>query len=161
VREAPRILSVGPTRPWHDEIREQLRTAHVESVASGSEARRLACDWKPDVVISEILLEDMTGMAFCRSLREDPELRHLRVLVLSAQQSELDRVLAFGAAPTTTAAPFSPREAAARVTAPPLGGIDPRGGGGTACSSSTATSAASRWRAVPCPGADRVRGPAR
>ena len=89
--EAPRILTVGPTRPWHEKIREQLRTAAVESVASGGDARRLARDWKPDIVICEILLEDMTGLAFCRGLREDPELRHLRVLVLSAQQSELDR----------------------------------------------------------------------
>jgi two-component system, OmpR family, phosphate regulon response regulator PhoB len=118
VPEAPRILTVGPTRPWHEKIREQLRTAAVESVAAGGDARRLARDWKPDVVICEILLEDMTGMAFCRGLREDPELRHLRLLVLSAQQSELDRVLAFECgADDFLPAPFSPRELAARVAA--------------------------------------------
>lgn len=116
--EAPRILTVGPTRPWHEKIREQLRTAQVESLASGDDARRLARDWKPDVVICEILLEDMTGLAFCRGLREDPELRTLRVLVLSAHQSELDRVLAFECgADDFLPAPFSPRELAARVAA--------------------------------------------
>jgi two-component system phosphate regulon response regulator PhoB len=118
VRQAPRVLTVGPTRPWHDAIREQLRTAEVESARSGEDARRLAAGWGPDVVISEILLEDMTGMAFCRSLREDPALRHLRFLMLSAQQSELDRVLAFECgADDFLPAPFSPRELAARVNA--------------------------------------------
>jgi two-component system phosphate regulon response regulator PhoB len=118
VREAPRILLVGPERPWHDKTREQLRTAELEVASSGHEARTLARDWKPDVVISEILLDDMTGMAFVRSLREDPELRHLRALVVSAQQSELDRVLAFECgADDFLPAPFSPRELAARVNA--------------------------------------------
>jgi two-component system phosphate regulon response regulator PhoB len=118
VREAPRILLVGPTRPWHDKIREQLRTAELEVASSGDEARALARDWRPDVVVSEILLDDMTGMAFVRSLREDPELRHLRALVVSAQQSELDRVLAFECgADDFLPEPFSPRELAARVNA--------------------------------------------
>lgn len=118
MREAPRILSVGPARPWHEEIRKQVRAAALETVATGADAQRVARTWKPDVVLTEILLEDMTGMAFCRSLREDPELRHLRVVVLSAQHSELDRVLAFECgADDFLPCPFSPRELAARVNA--------------------------------------------
>jgi len=118
VRHGPRILSVGATEAWHARIREQLRNAVVELSGTGADARRLCRDWKPDLVIVESVLPDMTGMAFCRAAREDPELRHLRLLVISAQNSELDRVLAFECgADDFLPAPFSPRELGARVNA--------------------------------------------
>jgi DNA-binding response OmpR family regulator len=118
VRDAPRILSVGSNDEWRGRIRDQLRNAFVETADTGADARLLARDCKPDLVILEAVLPDMSGIALCRSLREDPELRHLRVLVISAQNSELDRVLAFECgADDFLAAPFSPRELAARVNA--------------------------------------------
>jgi two-component system phosphate regulon response regulator PhoB len=118
VRDQPRILSVGSTEEWHARIREQLRNVSFELAPTGAQGRMLARDWKPDLVIVEAVLPDMTGMAFCRGLREDPELRHLRLLVISAQNSELDRVLAFECgADDFLPAPFSPRELGARVNA--------------------------------------------
>ena len=118
VRELPRILTVGPTQEWHARIREQLRNAEVSTTQEGGEARLLARDWKPDLVIVESVLKDMTGIAFTRGLREDPELRHLRLLVLSSHASELDRVLAFECgADDFLPAPFSSRELGARVNA--------------------------------------------
>ncbi len=118
MRDAPRILTVGSTQAWHARIREQLRNAVVETEPSGHDAALRARDGKPDLVIVEAVLPDMTGMAFCRSLREDPGLRHLRVLMISEQNSELDRVLAFECgADDFIPAPFSPRELGARVNA--------------------------------------------
>ena len=118
VRELPRILTVGPTQEWHARIREQLRNADLATTAEGADGHLLARDWKPDLVIVESVLEDMTGIAFTRGVREDPELRHLRLLVLSTQSSELDRVLAFECgADDFLPAPFSARELGARVNA--------------------------------------------
>jgi two-component system phosphate regulon response regulator PhoB len=118
VREAPRILTVGTTEAWHARIREQLRNAVVETEPTGRDAALRAREAAPDLLIVEAVLPDMTGMAFCRSLREDPVLRPLRVLVLSEQNSELDRVLAFECgADDFLAAPFSARELGARVNA--------------------------------------------
>lgn len=118
MRDSPRILTVGPTKEWHARVREQLRSPNIDTVAAGAEGRLLARNWKPDLVIVESVLEDMSGLAFCRGLREDPELRHLRLLVISAQSSELDRVLAFECgADDFLPAPFSPRELGARVNA--------------------------------------------
>jgi two-component system phosphate regulon response regulator PhoB len=118
VRDAPRVLSVGATEEWRSRIRDQLRTAAFEQALGGAEGRVLARDWKPDLVIVEAVLADMTGMAFCRGIREDPELRQLRLLVISSQSSELDRVLAFECgADDFLPAPFSARELGARVNA--------------------------------------------
>src|SRR5262245_42074434 len=114
----PRILSVGPTHEWHDSIREQLRNAQFGWVETGEEARKRAREERPDLLIVEAVLSDMTGIAFCRALREEPELPPLRILVVSAQNSELDRVLAFECgADDFLPAPFSPRELGARVNA--------------------------------------------
>jgi len=118
VRDAPQILTVGSTQAWHALIREQLRNALVDTEATGRGATLRARDGKPDLVIVEAVLADMSGIAFCRSLREDPGTRHLRVLMISEQNSELDRVLAFECgADDFIAAPFSPRELGARVNA--------------------------------------------
>jgi two-component system phosphate regulon response regulator PhoB len=118
LREAPRILTVGSTQAWHARIREQLHNASVETEPTGREATLRARQATPDLLIVEAVLPDMTGMAFCRSLREDPALRPLRVLMLSEQNSELDRVLAFECgADDFMAAPFSARELGARVNA--------------------------------------------
>jgi DNA-binding response OmpR family regulator len=118
VRELPRILTVGPTQEWHARIREQLRNADLATTAEGADGHLLARDWKPDLVIVESVLEDMTGIAFTRGVREDPELRHLRLLLISTQSSELDRVLAFECgADDFLPAPFSARELGARVNA--------------------------------------------
>jgi len=77
-------------------------------------ARRL----KPDLVILDLMLPGMDGYQVCRELRNDPELADVPVIMLTARDQELDKVLGFelGADDYVTK-PFSPRELLARVKA--------------------------------------------
>ncbi len=83
---------------------------------TGGEALETARRWKPDAVILDIMLPDLSGTEVCRILRSDPRSRNLAIIMLTARGDEVDRVVGFelGADDYVTK-PFSPRELTLRV----------------------------------------------
>lgn len=70
---------------------------------------------KPDLIILDILMPELDGIAVCHSLRE---ISNVPILLLSSRDEELDRVLGLEAgADDYIGKPFSPRELIARVRA--------------------------------------------
>jgi len=71
-----------------------------------------------DLLILDLMLPGMSGMAVCAAIRADTALSHLPVIMLTARGEEADRVagLERGADDYVTK-PFSPKELVARVTA--------------------------------------------
>jgi two-component system, OmpR family, alkaline phosphatase synthesis response regulator PhoP len=71
-----------------------------------------------DLVILDLMLPGMDGMAVCDALRRDTSTSHLPIIMLTARGEEADRVagLERGADDYVTK-PFSPRELVARVAA--------------------------------------------
>ena len=55
----------------------------VEFVEDGDAALQRALDLKPDIVITEILVPRLDGLALCRRLKEGAETKHTRVLIFS------------------------------------------------------------------------------
>jgi two-component system response regulator MprA len=55
----------------------------VEFAADGIAALERACVLRPQVVITEILVPKLDGLALCRKLKADPETAHAAVLVFS------------------------------------------------------------------------------
>jgi DNA-binding response OmpR family regulator len=69
-------------------------------------------------VITDMLLRDITGLGFCRLLRESPTLERVALLLLSSFTQEIDRILAFEVGVDDfVAKPFYKRELASRVGA--------------------------------------------
>jgi signal transduction histidine kinase/DNA-binding NarL/FixJ family response regulator len=60
----------------------------LESVHSGGEALPAMRRFRPDLAMVDLSLPDMTGWEVVKNLRADPELRALRVLVVSANAHE-------------------------------------------------------------------------
>ncbi|WP_344865408.1 response regulator transcription factor [Planomonospora alba] len=85
----------------------------VECVGDGAEALRRALADPPDLMVLDLMLPRMDGLAVCRKLRER---RPVPVIMLTALGEEIDRVagLETGADDYVTK-PFSPRELALRV----------------------------------------------
>ena len=115
------------------QIRAVLRIAFdqagyaVEEAGDGAEGLTKARSGRFDLVVLDIGLPEMDGLALCRALRTTHD---TPVLFLTAREDEIDRVLGFelGGDDYVTK-PFSPRELVARV-----GAILKRGARGVATS---------------------------
>ncbi len=87
-------------------------------VYDGGEVVNKALQANPDVIILDIMLPGMDGFEICKQLRKIEKLKDMPIIMLTAKDSELDKVvgLELGADDYITK-PFSPRELAARVKA--------------------------------------------
>jgi DNA-binding response OmpR family regulator len=68
----------------------------VEFADSGVQGLERALVLKPRIVITEILLPGLDGLSVCRSIRSDPAMKDVLVLVFSILSAE-QRALAAGA----------------------------------------------------------------
>lgn len=95
--------------------REGFRVLAAET---GQEALRLARAEPPGLIILDLMLPDLQGTEVCRRLRAQPETMAVPVLMLTARDEEIDRVVGFevGADDYVTK-PFSVRELMLRVRA--------------------------------------------
>lgn len=84
----------------------------------GNSALQELAGEKPDVVILDVNLPDMTGHDVCRSLKADPKTKAIPVLMLTGEARELqNRVNALElGADDYLFKPISPRVLVARVT---------------------------------------------
>ena len=94
------------------------RNIVCREAASGADCLRLAKAHPPDLVILDPYLPDQSGLGVCRLIRETPQLERVPILVVAAQSSEIDRVLAFeSGADDFLPRPFYAPELRARVDA--------------------------------------------
>jgi two-component system phosphate regulon response regulator PhoB len=117
---AARILVVDDEPDLLELVRVTLAQAghQVETAVSGREALDALRRRRPDLLILDLMLPDVSGTELCRRLRSERETAALPVLMLTAKADEVDRVVGFeiGADDYVTK-PFSPRELALRVAA--------------------------------------------
>jgi DNA-binding response OmpR family regulator len=88
----------------------------VQSAADGETGYRLIREWKPDLVILDLMLPRMSGYDVCRRARA--EKIGVPIMMLTARGEEADRVLGLDlGADDYMSKPFSIRELLARVRA--------------------------------------------
>jgi DNA-binding response OmpR family regulator len=103
-----------------DLLRYHLRKAGFKVLVehSGSAGLEAVRQNMPDAVVLDIMLPGMTGLEVCRTMKSDPVLASVPVLMLTAKSDVKDRVkgLELGAEDYVTK-PFSPKEVVLRVQA--------------------------------------------
>lgn len=88
----------------------------VTGVTGGREAVKAAREEKPDLIILDIMLPEMDGYDVLRALKAGRETSAIPVIMLSAKDEVLDRVLGLElGADDYVSKPFSLREIVARV----------------------------------------------
>lgn len=93
------------------------REGHDVHVArNGAEALAAIRQYRPALVLLDVMMPQMSGYEVCQAVRADPELAATRILMLTAKGHTTDRAkgTALGADAYMTK-PFSTRELAAKV----------------------------------------------
>ncbi len=114
------ILIVEDEKPIREMIAFGLRRAGFDVLEAEDckAARARIADKRPDLMLVDWMLPDMSGLELTRSLKRDKETREVPVIMLTARADEHDKVSGLeGGADDYVTKPFSPRELLARINA--------------------------------------------
>lgn len=117
---ARQILIVEDEKPIRDMIVFGLKRAGFETSEAQDcrSARARIADHRPDLVLVDWMLPDMSGLELTRQLKKDEATRELPVIMLTARTEEEDKIRGLeGGADDYITKPFSPRELLARIKA--------------------------------------------
>jgi two-component system phosphate regulon response regulator PhoB len=117
---AKQILVIEDERPIREMIAFGLRRAgfEVREAEDCRAARAQLADRRPDLLLVDWMLPDMSGLELTRQLKRDRDTRELPIILLTARAEEPDKVSGLeGGADDYVTKPFSPRELVARINA--------------------------------------------
>jgi two-component system phosphate regulon response regulator PhoB len=115
-----RILVVEDDSAIREMLLFNLDRAGLEAVPAtdGREARASLANVRPDLILMDWMLPDISGLELTRQLKRDPETREIPIIMVTARVEEDDRVAGLdGGADDYLVKPFSPRELLARIRA--------------------------------------------
>ena len=89
----------------------------VNAVSTGKDAMDSIARTKPDLILLDLMLPDMSGLDICKKVRNSSDSFDVSIIMLTAKGEEVDRVLGFElGADDYVVKPFSVRELALRVS---------------------------------------------
>jgi two-component system, OmpR family, phosphate regulon response regulator PhoB len=115
-----RILVIEDERDLSQVLEYNLKQAGHEVLTSGSgkAGLLLAREHRPELVLLDLMLPDISGTEVCRALKDDAQTRGMPVIMLTARGEEIDRVVGFElGADDYVVKPFSVRELLLRIQA--------------------------------------------
>ena len=87
-----------------------------QSVNDPKRVLEVAKTFKPDLIVLDIMMPELSGLQVCRMIRQEPTLKGIPVIFLSAKAEEGDRIEGFEiGADDYVCKPFSPKELMLRV----------------------------------------------
>jgi two-component system, OmpR family, phosphate regulon response regulator PhoB len=107
----PKVLVVDDEPAILELVRFTLEDERLRVVeaADGLGAIETARRERPDLILLDVRMPHLSGLEVCRRIRQDPELRGTRVVLLTAADQEADRARGLAAgADEYLAKPFSP-----------------------------------------------------
>ncbi len=96
----PRVLIADD-----NETNVELLDAHLDGTGyevrfatNGEETLAVAAEWKPDLILLDVMMPKLSGFEVCKRLRANPELRTIGVLMVTAldQPTDVERAIDAG-----------------------------------------------------------------
>jgi len=115
-----KILVVEDEKDIMELVTYNLAKEHyqVQGCATGEDAMKLLPEFKPDLVVLDLMLPGLDGLEVCKHIKQRAETSKIGIIIVTAKDDEADIVtgLELGADDYLTK-PFSPRVLTARVKA--------------------------------------------
>ncbi len=97
----PARILIAEDNPQGAELLEAYlaETTYETRIASnGDEALKAVSEWKPDVVLLDVMMPKLSGFEVCRAIRANPATRSVGVLMVTAldQHVDIDRAVDVG-----------------------------------------------------------------
>lgn len=118
--ESKRVLVVDDEVDVTELLSYHLRQRgfEVETLNDSRLALETARQFRPDLIVLDIMMPDFSGIQVCRLIRADSSLKEIPIVFLSAKTEEGDRIDGFeSGADDYVCKPFSPKELMLRVSA--------------------------------------------
>ncbi len=93
-----KVLIIDDEIEVHDFIKSALtdyKNLEVNSVYDGFTAGMVVKEYMPDLVILDLLLPGVDGFKVCASIKNEPRLKHIKILVITGYDSKEYREKAF------------------------------------------------------------------
>ncbi len=80
------------------ELRLSVGDFDVRTVEDGSDALDAAREWRPDVLVCDVMMPKVSGLTVCRELRDDADFNAMPIILLTARvfDEDIERVLMLG-----------------------------------------------------------------
>ncbi len=65
---------------------------HLATALTGEEALEIASDFRPDIILLDIMMPGIDGYEVCRQIRGNPALRHTKIIMVSAKAMVSERL---------------------------------------------------------------------
>jgi len=93
--EQPLLLIVDDEADFRFYLRENLKQSYrIAEATNGHQGWQLALSMHPDVILSDVSMPVMDGMALSRKLKKDKRTLHIPLIVLTASHRETDELMA-------------------------------------------------------------------
>ena len=96
----PRIL-IADDNPQGVELLEAYLAStdyETESAIDGEDTLRKVKDWRPDLILLDVMMPKISGFEVCKRLKSDPATRDIQVIMVTAldQNHDIDRAVEVG-----------------------------------------------------------------
>lgn len=92
--DLPTMLLVEDNPDLRGYLAEVLKDTYtIYQASNGKEALELALRYIPDIILSDVLMPEMDGVAFCRAVKTNIKTSHVPFILLTARTADEDRLL--------------------------------------------------------------------
>ncbi|MDQ6471579.1 two-component regulator propeller domain-containing protein [Flavobacterium sp. LHD-80] len=89
IKDAKSILIVDDNVQIRNYLKRILTSKyHVTAAENAEMALSIVKKVQPDLIISDVVMGEMNGVAFCKHIKTDPDLKHIPVILLTGGTSE-------------------------------------------------------------------------
>ena len=95
MKRKKKLLIADDEKYPHDLLTKLLPVDEFDIIHAydGKETLRLAKEQLPDLIILDIMMPLMDGRDICNKLKNDPETKNMKIIMLTAKDQQHDRIL--------------------------------------------------------------------